>query len=106
MRRSSLSLAACVLLGACAYPAEQVRTLDERPSIQIAGAPPGATVWVDGLFAGQAHTGIGVSQAIRIEPGTHTIVVNLDGRALMGETVFVSGNIIKTITVPGRSIVP
>ena len=106
MRNVALTTVTLMLLAACAYPTEQVRTLDERPSIQVVGAPYGAAVWVDGQFAGPANAANGVSQAIRIEPGTHAVVVNLNDRALTRETVFVSGNIIKTITVPARSTAP
>jgi hypothetical protein len=101
-------LAACGLaLTACAYPTEQVRTLDERPSIMVSGvAPSDAVLVVDGLVVGAVLGANGVAQAVTIEPGTHVVAVRSGNRELLRQTVFVSGNAIKTIALPAGSAAP
>jgi hypothetical protein len=100
-RDLSLLIFCVVALSACSYPTEQVRTLDERPSILISGqTPTDAVLAVDGLVVGSVRASNGAEQALRIEPGTHVVTVKSNGKELIRQTVFVSGNMIKTIALP------
>lgn len=96
----------CMLLslGACAYPVERTRVVDEHPAILVRGAPPGAVLTVDGLLAGPVTDQSGAPQAIRIEPGAHDLAVSANGAVLLRQRVFVDGGIVKSITVPGGAI--
>jgi hypothetical protein len=96
----SMTIAVCLGLAACSQPVEQTRTLDERPSILVQGAPVGAVLQVDGLAAGMVQTLGGVPQAIRIEPGSHLVAVIVNGKPILSDRVFVSGAVMKTLTVP------
>lgn len=98
MRR--LFIGVCLAASACSMPVEQVRTLDERPSILVDGAPAGALLQVDGLVAGPVYGTGGTPQAIRVEPGTHTIDVLVNGTSALHERLFVSGAMITTVSVP------
>jgi hypothetical protein len=98
MRKFLIAVSLC--LSACGHPTEQVRTLDERPSILVNGAPAGAVLQVDGLIAGAVNGASGAPQAIRVEPGTHTIDVLNNGASIMHDRLFVSGGVITTVTVP------
>lgn len=99
-------IGACLGIAACTPPVEQTQILHEQPGILVQGAPPGAILQVDGLVAGQVQAQGGAPQAIRIEPGTHAIVVVSNGRPILSDKVFVSGAAVKTIIVPPGSTQP
>ena len=90
----------CAALASCGQPTEQTRTLDERPAILVQGAPAAAILQVDGLAAGAVTSMSGSPQAIRIEPGTHTVAVLVNGKTIFTDRIFVSGAVTKTIAVP------
>jgi hypothetical protein len=88
-----------VLFVACAMPSTTVRTLDSRPSLAIAGAPPGSQLFVDGNAMGRAAAYDGQPQVLVVEPGTHLVDVrDTAGRVLFQQTVFVESET-KTIQV-------
>ncbi len=87
-------------LAACTYPHEQVRTVDSRPSLVVVNAPPFSTLAVDGIVLGQAND-YAADKAIRVEPGRHVVrVFSEDQRMIHEETVFVSGAVVRQITLP------
>ena len=104
MRTTIISV--CLLLTACGQPVQETRTVDERPSILVRGAPSGAVLQVDGLVAGSIVDNGGTSRAIRIEPGTHVVAVVVNGRSILTERLFVNGRVTKTLTVPDGGIHP
>lgn len=102
MMRLAFGLFLLVATTGCPYyPIEQVRQTDERPALLVQGAPEGAVLFVDGLYAGPIAGADGAPQAIRVEPGTHDVLVALPDRALMSQRLFVSGAGIKTLTLSG-----
>ncbi len=100
----SLMLLATTIIAGCAMPTTTVRTLDERPTLAIKGAPEGAILFVDGLNMGLANRYGGDSSAsgsptvLAVEPGTHLIQITVGGNTIYEQKVFVDGSL-KTITV-------
>jgi hypothetical protein len=88
-----------LLLLACAMPSTTVRTPDNRPSLAIAGAPPGSQLFVDGNAMGKAAAYDGHPRVLVVEPGTHLVDVrDTAGRVLFEQTVFVESET-KTVQV-------
>jgi uncharacterized lipoprotein YajG len=85
----SLTLAACNIHN----PATTVRTLDERPSLSLSGAPAEAVLFVDGLDMGPAKAYDGRPQVLRLEPGTHLIEVKSAGVTIFKQTVFIESGL-------------
>ena len=84
---------------ACAHPTTVTRSLDTRPAVAIAGAPPGATLFVDGLDMGSAAAYDGRPAVLRLEPGTHEVVVrDPAGNVITRQKVFLESEL-KTIQV-------
>lgn len=104
MRATIISV--CLLLAACNQPVQETRTVDERPSILVRGAPSGAVLQVDGLVTGSIVDNGGTLQAIRIEPGSHVVAVVVNGRSILTDRLFVDGNVTKTLTIPGGGVHP
>lgn len=102
MRHALWIMAALFGLAAC-QPVTQLRTVDERPGILVPNAPLGAVLMVDGLAAGALRGADGAPVAIRIEPGTHQLAVVAGGQALLQQRVFVSGDAVKTLALPGAA---
>lgn len=91
--------ALALVLAACSNPHEVTRTVDSRPSLTVANAPAFATLSVDGVAVGKANDFIG--RSIRVEPGKHVVRVYAeDGKLIHEETVFVSGAVVRQITLP------
>lgn len=90
-----LALALC----SCAMPSTVVRTGDTRPGLSFEGAPEGATVFVDGLAAGDAARYDGQPGVLLVEPGTHDVAVKgRDGSVLLQRRVYVESEV-RTIKV-------
>lgn len=91
--------ALALALAACSNPHEVTRTVDTRPSLTVANAPAFSTLAVDGIQMGKANDFIG--RAIRVEPGKHVVRVYAEnGKLIHEETVFVSGAVVRQITLP------
>lgn len=96
MRPIVLAVLAVAALAACS-PAEKLHTVDTRPSLLVKGASGSARVIVDNLDLGPAD-----GTPYVLEPGTHTVrVVEPDGRGY-SEKIFVSGAVMRTVTVPAK----
>lgn len=89
---SSLLAVSLFLLAAC-QPAESVQAVDSRPILEIKGAPSDAVVIIDGLDMGAAN------KALRLEPGTHAILVKQAGGTIYQDKIFLSGAMLRTINL-------
>jgi hypothetical protein len=90
--------ALAVALCSCAMPNTAVRTVDDRPTIAIKGAPPDALLFVDGLPMGVANQYDGEPKTLTVEPGSHTVRVTFANQVIYEQRVFVESSL-KTITV-------
>jgi hypothetical protein len=98
MKRIFVAAWSLLLLVGCPMPQTVVRTTDTRPSIAVAGAPPGSTLWVDGRQVGPAPA-YALPNALLVEPGTHDVEVrDPAGGVVFRQKVFVESEL-KTIQV-------
>jgi len=95
-----LLAAAALTMAACATtPSTTVHTTDTRPSLAVEGAPSGSQLFVDGNVVGDAAAYNGRPAVLRVEPGTHVVVVrDTSGKVIFKQTVFVESET-KTIQV-------
>lgn len=99
MRRCVSIVAACFALAACTMPSTTVRTTDTRPSLAFEGAPDGSVLYVDGQKIGDPNQYDGQPNILRVEPGTHAVVVKgADGAPLFEGKVYVESEL-KTLKV-------
>lgn len=89
-----LSLLAVAALATACSPAERIETVDDRPSLEVAGAVSGARLFIDGLDMGV------VEQPLLLEPGTHLVKVVGPKGGIYTEKVFVSGRGLRKLAVP------
>ena len=99
MMRLLVFLLAILLGPGCAYPTNQVRTIDERPSIVVKNAPKGSILFVDGLNMGEAEYYNGKKRALALETGTHKVEVINAGTVIFAERVYLGGGGVKTLTL-------
>jgi hypothetical protein len=90
-----------ILIAGCAYPTTSTRTVDDRPSIAIQGAPRGAMLFVDGLNMGEAQQYNGKPKALLLETGTHVVEVRDQERTFLSEKVFLGSGTTKALSVIG-----
>ncbi|MFL5456484.1 MAG: hypothetical protein ACJ78X_08800 [Myxococcales bacterium] len=94
-----LAAAALSIAGCVSSPSTTVRTTDTRPSLAVEGAPSGSQLFVDGNVVGDAAAYDGRPAVLRVEPGTHVVVVrDTSGKVIFKQTVFVESET-KTIQV-------
>lgn len=91
-------LLAALFCAGCTMPNTSVRTVDDRPTLAIKGAPEGALLFVDGLNMGLANQYDGNPTILTVEPGTHIVRVVVNNSAIYEQKVFVESSL-KTITV-------
>ena len=97
MRKLALALA--LAAAGCVGPTTTVRTVDTRPALAIAGAPPSTVLYVDGVAVGDPASYDGQPNVLRIEPGTHEIDIrDRAGQSLFRQRVFVESEL-KTVRV-------
>lgn len=89
---------AITMLCSCAMPVTTVRTVDDRPTLAIKGAPENATLFIDGLNMGLANAFNGDPAVLTIEPGTHVVRVAVGATVIYEQRVFVESSL-KTIVV-------
>jgi hypothetical protein len=75
---------------------------DERPQLIIANAGAETVLLVNGVDVGAAAEYDGNPGTLRLPTGTHVVEVIKGGQTIHRETVFLSGGVIRTVTVPGR----
>lgn len=99
MIRRLVPVALLLLTAACSNPEEQVRTVDSRPGLTVANAPAFSDLLVDGIAVGKANEF--VTRASLVEPGRHVISIRAENGAIVHqETIFVSGAVIRRISLP------
>lgn len=97
--KASIAAAVVLVLSACAMPSTVTRSRDVRPAVALVGAPAGSTLFVDGLDMGPATAYDGNPAVLRLEPGTHEIVVHdASGNVVSSQKVFLDSEL-KTIQV-------
>jgi len=92
------SLLAVFLFAGCSMPNTVVRTVDDRPTLAIKGAPAGAILYVDNISMGDAGQYDGDPTILTVEPGTHVVRVAVGNVTIYEQKVFVESSL-KTITV-------
>lgn len=92
-----------LLVSACTQmPTERRSVSDMRPQLSFNIVDEGlrsATVYVDGLAMGTVGEFSEGVAALRILSGTHQIRVDLNGRALLEEKIYVGDGVNRTIFV-------
>ena len=94
-----------LLLGivGCRYPDSQVRTTDDRPRIALENAPRDSLLYVDKIKIGPAKNYTIKKGPLRLEPGTHHVVVRAEsGTELLKETIFLGGGELKVLKIIKR----
>ena len=88
--------------GCASYPTESATTIDNRPQISFQTKHDGGdmTVFVDGIRNGVVSDFIPGESALRVIPGTHTIIIQKSDGSTFTQRVFVSDGVTKTIVVP------
>ncbi len=105
MKRHSLArcsfflLLSLGLISGCTYPKTEVKTVEERPTLAIQGAPENAVLYVDGLSMGPAAQYDGRGQVLLLEVGTHLIEIKQGSSLLYSEKAFLGAGATKTITI-------
>ena len=97
MKTILLSIFIFVFVG-CSLPKTTVRTVDERPSIMVQGAPKESILFVDGLSMGKAKQYSGDPEVLILETGTHDVKIVENGSVIFEQRVFL-GSSLKTIKV-------
>lgn len=96
--RYFLLMVLSVSLG-CSLPTTSVKTVDNRPSIEILNAPEGARLFVDNVNMGPVDKYNGDPNVLLLEPGTHMITVKSQGGAVLySQKAFLESEL-KTINV-------
>jgi len=85
-----------LLVCSCTMPSTVVKTVDDRPSVAIVGAPPEALLFIDGINMGQAVQYNAEPNVLTLEPGTHAVRVVAGDQVLYDQKVFVESSL-KTI---------
>lgn len=94
-----LVAAAALALAACAGPTTVVRSVDTRPALAVSGAPGGTVLYVDGHAVGDPRDYDGRPNVLRVEPGTHELVLrDGSGAVVFSQRVFVESEL-KTVVV-------
>lgn len=91
-------IAMTLILCSCSMPTTTVRTIDDRPTLAIKGAPEDATLFVDGLNMGPAIKYNGDPNVLGVESGTHVVRVTTGQTVIYEQRIFVESSL-KTITV-------
>ena len=94
---------AMLLIAACTQmPTEKRSVVDMRPQLSFKVVDDGlrsATVFVDGLAMGSVGEFDEGVAALRILSGSHQIRVDLNGRALVDEKLYIGDGVNRTILV-------
>lgn len=100
MKKLLIMLAALAAVTGCSMPETRVQAIDTRPSLAVVGAPEDAALYVDGLHVGSAARFNGDPSVLKVEPGTHVVVIRRGDAELHRQTVFVDSEL-KTIRIGG-----
>ncbi|MGA7829134.1 MAG: hypothetical protein WCA04_15860 [Geobacteraceae bacterium] len=86
------------LFAGCSMPNTTVRTVDDRPTLAIKGAPAGSILYIDNISIGAAGQYDGDPTVLTVEPGTHVVRVAVGKNTIYEQKVFVESSL-KTITI-------
>ncbi len=100
MRRQIAALLLTAAVAGCSVPVTSVMTVDDRPHLQFANASPGAILVLDGAVVGPAAGYDGRTRTLVVETGSHRVEVRDGTRILYIETVYLGGDMTKTINLP------
>jgi hypothetical protein len=89
LRGAAVSLAAGLVLAACAYPVSEVVQGGTSSAIYFEAFPADAAVMVDGQSVGTVGDFDGADQTLAVAPGTHLVQVIHGGSVLHDRKVFV-----------------
>lgn len=87
-------------LADCSYPQSVATTVDTRPHLSIANAPPEAQLTVDNVQLGDAAQYAPDKKQIKLEHGTHHIVITVSGTVLFDNVVYLGDGTNRTIELP------
>lgn len=97
------SIAGALALGACTQmPTEKQSISDMRPQISFKAPDErvrSARVFIDGLDMGSVGNYVEGSSALRVLPGTHVLMVSLEGQVLLEEKFYVGDGVSRTFVV-------
>lgn len=89
--KALIAWALALSVAACALPASTTTSGSVRPTLQVKGAPEGATLFVDGVAVGAATDFDGSSKVLALEEGAHRIEVRQGATVIVKRSVFGSG---------------
>lgn len=99
----SLGVLAVIITSGCTQmPTEKQSVADIRPQISFKISTEEsllAAVYVDGLNMGKVGDYVNEAAALRILPGTHVIKVDLNGRTLVEEKMYLGDGVNRSILV-------
>lgn len=101
MLRAFFLIISVTIAWGCATPTSMVHTVDDRPGLGIVGASPTSRLLINGLDMGLASDYDGEKAVLRLESGTHQIVVLDENRVYYDEKVYLGRGIIKKISIGG-----
>jgi len=97
LHRAIAAALACMAVSGCVqnYAAREVTQGAAQGSLIVLNAPPGATIKVDGRP--YISTGSG---SIGLAPGRHEVVIEVDGRPIHSQAIFVAAGSRVEVRVP------
>ncbi|MDZ4299001.1 MAG: PEGA domain-containing protein [Moraxellaceae bacterium] len=95
-------VAIALTLVACSTPVTQVKSVDLRPTLSITNAPSGSVLIINGVTVGDAGQIAAGKQAVVMNPGTHHVVVALNGQMLINEKIYFGEGLNKTLSAGAK----
>lgn len=80
------------------YPVTRVEAADSRPTLAFTNVSPGQILFIDGVNSGDPSLYDGRPKVLRVEPGTHEVVISSNNQNIFQQTIFVESEH-KTINV-------
>jgi hypothetical protein len=96
----TLLVGLCLILGACAT-SSTTRAVDDRPGLAFKNAPKDGILFIDKIQVGNPVVYDGKHQVLRLETGTHEVLVQTPSGTLLNENIFFGGGEIRTIVLTG-----
>ena len=87
-------------IAACSYPQSSASTVDSRPQLSIANAPPNSLLTIDNVQLGDAAQYAPDKKQIALDHGTHHIVITASGTVLFDNLVYLGDGTNRTIELP------
>ena len=97
---AAVLLGLCLAVAGCSYPTATVKTAASRPQLAFVNASPAAEIIVDGIPMGPASRYDGKAGTLALDAGTHRLEVREGRRILYADSVFLSGEAVRSITIP------